>query len=93
MSQKIEVLEDNSLNEMKESYNSFNILKCDNCDYTASTSNVLKRHKTSKHKVKDVSKEKEGGGKIENTVNPSKSLDKQSKKVGMTNWDGVLDPT
>ena len=70
---------------MKESDPSFKIFKCDNCDYTASTSTVLKRHKTSKHKVKAVSKEKEGGGKIENAVHPSKSLEKQPEKVGMPN--------
>ena len=72
MSHNIEVLEDKLQNETKESDSSLKIFKCDHCNYNASTSTVLKRHTTLKHKGKYSSNEKE------ESDHPSPPLDKVS---------------
>ena len=86
ISQNIKVLEDKLQNEIKQSDHSSKIFKCDHCDYNASTSTVLKRHTTSKHKGKDFSKEKEGSDQTQNVIHPPQSLLTQTEKVSMNNF-------
>ena len=60
MSEKIDVLENMLQNKCHESNSSSKqSLQCDQCEYKASTTTVLKRHITSKHKKDSITPEKE----------------------------------
>ena len=82
MSEKIDVLENILQNKCHEgNSSSTQSLQCDQCEYKASTTTVLKRHITSKHKKNIVTPEKERSRDLNTSLNVLPIHDKRSEEI------------